>query len=91
MTHIKQGIPSLLIPNGVATVEVFYYLPDYPSLVEEFVWQTSDFHPVYPRVRRFLDFWSENVEAVIKEILLTHDRASGKKAIRVVNSTFTLQ
>ncbi len=91
MTDIIRRTPILHIPNGIATVDIFFYLPDYPSLVEEFVWQTSDFYPDYPRVQQFLEHWSKNIEAVIKEIVLTHDRARGERNVRIVHDVFTLQ
>ena len=42
--------------NGwrLATAEVLYYLPDHPSLLQSFVWQTLDLAPSYPRIHRFL-------------------------------------
>lgn len=89
-----QNDPSTaqLIPNGVATLEVFYYMPDHPSLLaQSFVWQTLDYYPIFPRVRRFLDHWREDIEAVIREINLSHDLARAQDTLRIVTETFTIQ
>jgi len=43
-------------------------MPDYNNVLQEFVWQTSDIIPEYPRVHRFLNYWQENIEAVISEV-----------------------
>lgn len=54
----------------LATAEVLYYLPDHPSLLQSFVWQTLDLAPAYPRLHRFLDFWRREIEAVIHSVQL---------------------
>lgn len=58
--------------NGwrLATAEVLYYMPDHPSLLQSFVWQTLDLAPEYPRIHRFLNFWRREIEAVIHSVRL---------------------
>lgn len=58
--------------NGwrLATAEVLYYMPDHPSLLQSFVWQTLDLAPEYPRIRQFLDYWRREIEAVIHSVQL---------------------
>ena len=55
---------------SIVTVNVLYYMPDYQQIVNEFLWQTLDLRPRYPRVHRFLDYWHREIEAVIKEIII---------------------
>lgn len=59
-----------LAMNGwrLATAEVIYYLPDHPALLQSFMWQTMDIAPDYPRMRRFLDYWKREIEAVIHSV-----------------------
>lgn len=54
----------------LATAEVIYYLPDHPTLLQSFMWQTMDIAPEFPRMRRFLDFWKREIEAVIHSVRL---------------------
>jgi uncharacterized protein Usg len=54
----------------LATAEVLFYMPDHPSLLQSFVWQTLDLAPAYPRLHRFLDFWRREIEAVIHSVRL---------------------
>ena len=54
----------------LATAEVLYYLPDHPSLLQSFIWQTLDLAPSYPRIHRFLNFWQREIEAVIHSVHL---------------------
>jgi len=52
----------------LTTASVLYYMPDSPSLLQEFVWQTLDLAPEFPRIHRFLDFWRREIEAVIHSV-----------------------
>ena len=49
-------------------VGVIYYLPDYKSLLNEFYCQFDDVVPDIPRVHEFLNYWKNNIDAVIKKI-----------------------
>ena len=51
------------------TLDIFYYLPDYTSIIQEFLWQTEDTAPDYSKMHRFLRFWKDNIDAVISEVL----------------------
>ena len=60
----------------IASVQVVYYIPDYMSLVNEFIWQTEDQLPEYPRITRFLDYWDKNIDGPIKEVYIyDHEEA----------------
>jgi len=51
-------------------IKIYYWLPDHPLILQEFTWQTSDQPPKFNRIRRFLKYWDEHIEASIKEIFL---------------------
>ena len=74
--------------NGwrLATAEVLYYLPDHPSLLQSFVWQTLDLAPSYPRIRQFLDFWSREIEAVIHSVRLASGEELAPAPVRHVSA-----
>ena len=58
----------IIIKNTIVTVSVFYWMPDSQHILQQFVWQTDDIRPEYPRVHKFLNYWHDNIEAVIEEI-----------------------
>ena len=58
----------IILKNTIVTVSVFYWMPDYRHVLQEFIWQTDDIKPEYPRVHKFLNYWHDNIEAVIEEI-----------------------
>ena len=71
----------------VATVQVVYYIPDHQHIVNEFMWQTADQLPEYPRITRFLDYWDKNIDGPIKEVYI-YDQGISK--VRVVDRRMKL-
>jgi uncharacterized protein Usg len=62
----------------IATIRIYYYLPDYISLLQEFVWQTEDKAPEFPRIHQFLWHWKHNILATIESIQLCYSDRYGK-------------
>ena len=71
----------------VATVQVVYYIPDYLNILNEFVWQTDDQLPEYPRITEFLNYWDKNIDGPIKEVYI-YDQ--GQSNIRKIDRRFKL-
>ncbi|MEE4154880.1 MAG: protein usg [Erythrobacter sp.] len=77
--------------HGLLTAQVFYFLPDYPSIIQEFVFQDYDEAPDYPVLFRFLDHWRREIEAAIHSVRIAHDRTLGPREWRHVGDRFLLQ
>ena len=54
----------------LVTLNVFYWMPDYENILQQFIWQTMDVKPKYPRVHIFLDYWYKNIDAVVSEVVI---------------------
>ena len=67
------------IRNTIVTLNVLYWMPDYTHILQEFIWQTADVRPEYPRVHRFLNYWHENIEAVISEVKIADNYETSYK------------
>ena len=81
MAHIK------IKKWTIATVQVIYFIPDHLHIVNEFMWQTEDELPEYPRIKRFLDYWDKNIDGPIKEVYIYDNKYSN---VRVVDSRYKL-
>lgn len=60
-------------------------MPDFPSIVQEFAWQTEDHVPNLPRVHKFLNHWHKNIQATIQQILISGMDNSGPRTYRSVD------
>ena len=81
MAHIK------IKKWTIATVQVIYFIPDHLHIVNEFMWQTEDELPEYPRIKRFLDYWDKNIDGPIKEVYIYDNKYSN---VRVVDRRYNL-
>ena len=69
----------IIVKNTIVTVNVLYWMPDYDHILQQFVWQTADVRPEYPRVHRFLTYWHNNIEAVISEVNIADNYVTSYK------------
>ncbi len=70
-------------------LQVIYYMPDYPSLLQEFTWGFDDRIPQLIRTHKFLNYWKSNIDAIIAEILISINN-SPKKDWRAVDEILNL-
>ena len=52
-------------------LQVIYYMPRHPTLLQEFTWGYEDNVPDLLRTNRFLNHWKQNINAVISEVVLS--------------------
>ena len=74
----------------IATIQIYYYLPDYLSILQEFVWQTEDLAPEFPRIHKFLWHWKNNIHAPIETINLSYADPFGKTKYINCNQIFKI-
>lgn len=75
---------------GLTTVQVHYYLPDHPSLLQMFLFQQYDMAPRFPRLERFLDHWRREIEAALHSVRVAHRHLIGPQEWRAVDGVITI-
>ena len=73
----------------LATAEITYHMPDFPALLQTFVWQHYDLAPHFPRLRKFLDFWRQNLDGELHSVTVGRSELIKPREIRAA-SLFTL-
>ena len=73
-------IHQMLKGYSLTTAEITYRMPDFPSVLQTFVWQTMDRAPGYPRLSAFLDYWQANIDAELHCVRITGGSRSIKPA-----------
>ena len=74
----------------VTTAEIVYRLPDYPALLQTYVWQGLDLAPEYPILRRFLDFWARNLDGSLHAVRVCHGDTLRPAGLRTPSHMLTL-
>lgn len=76
--------------DRLTTIQVIYHLPDYPSLLQEFLWQTYDRPPHYPRLARFLAHWQRSIHARLHSVRINAHAPLQPVDMRRVDHLLTL-
>lgn len=74
----------------LTTAEIIYHLPDQPDLLQSFIWQKLDLAPEFPELRRFLDFWSHNIDGKLHSVKVAQAKFAGRLRYRDLTASFLL-
>ncbi len=76
-----MGFDAQLLPTktelmlkgyGLTTARIFYRMPDYKRVLNEFIWQNYDQAPDYPVLFKFIEFWQTKIEGPLHSVIFTH-------------------
>lgn len=76
---------------GLTTANIIYRRPDHQALLQTYVWQDYDLAPLFPELRRFLDFWQEKLEGPLHSVMVAHRRLISDREVRMVAAELRLQ
>ena len=52
----------------LTTAEILYHMPDYPAVLQSYIWQEMDVQPEYPVLNKFLNFWQDELEGPLHSV-----------------------
>lgn len=87
---VDASFAAQLKGYSLTTAEILYRLPDHPALLQSYVWQDYDLHPRFPKLVKFLDFWSKNLDGKLYRVRVAHSRLIHPSEVRLVGSEFRL-
>jgi uncharacterized protein Usg len=76
---------------SLTTAEILYHLPDYPALLQSFLWQEYDIAPKFPKLLAFLNFWDKHLEGKVSRVRVANRKLIDPAEFRVTNGRFVLQ
>ena len=56
----------------LTTAEILYGFPDYPDLLQTYLWQDMDVAPDFPRLTRFLHYWERNLDGKLYAVRIAN-------------------
>jgi uncharacterized protein Usg len=75
---------------SLTTAEILYRLPDYPRLLQSYIWQDYDVAPKFPKLLDFFDFWTTNLDGPLYQVRVAHRHLIAPREFRFINSELTL-
>jgi uncharacterized protein Usg len=76
--------------HRLTTAKIYYHLPDYPGVLQTYVWQEYDVSPRFPALRKFLDFWHGNIDGKLHSVCVTSKALIGPVEWRNPSAHFLL-
>ena len=73
---------------SLTTAEILYRLPDHPSLLQSYLWQDYDLAPRFPKLKGFLDFWSDNLDGDLYKIRVAHRKLLSPAEFSFIDGDF---
>jgi uncharacterized protein Usg len=90
MSMSQSDLRMQMAGYGLATIQIHYYMPDHPSLLQQFLLQQYDLAPRFPELKRFLDFWRRDIDAVLHSVQIAHQKLIGPTEWRAVNGEISI-
>lgn len=81
---------AMLGGYSLTTAEILYRLPDYPAVIQSYVWQDYDLHPRFPKLKSFLEFWSAKLDGKLYRVTVAHAGLIKPAEIKLIGAEFRL-
>lgn len=75
---------------GLTTANILYRMPDHPVFLQTYVWQGYDIAPVFPALKRFLDFWKRELDGPLHSVTVAHKELIRAGEFRTVQTELRL-
>jgi uncharacterized protein Usg len=74
----------------LTTAEILYHLPDHPMLLQSFLWQDYDIAPHFPELKRFLDFWTREIEGKLHSVQVGSKKLISAEEMRLCDTEYLI-
>ncbi len=75
---------------SLTTAEILYRLPDFPAVLQSFVWQDYDLHPRFPKLHDFLRFWETEIEGPLYKVRVAHRKLVAPAELNLIDGEMLL-
>ena len=87
---ISKDFQLQLQGYGLTTAEIHYHMPDHPHLLQQYIWQEYDLAPLFPVLKKFLDFWQQELDAALHSVRVAHNHLVRPSEWKALNGVFQL-
>jgi uncharacterized protein Usg len=75
----------------LTTAEILYHMPDHPSMLQTYIWQEYDLCPKFPELRKFLDFWTRDLDGPLHSVYVASKKIISPAEFGVTDYEITIQ
>lgn len=74
----------------LTTAEILYHMPDYPAVLQSYIWQEMDIQPDFPILNKFLTFWQDELDGPLHSVRVASKGILTPVDLRYFNCSFSL-
>jgi len=75
---------------GLTTAQIFYHVPDYPAVLQTYIWQDYDVAPDFPVLTGFLNFWRRTLDGPLHSVQVAHANLIRPAELKLATGEFFL-
>lgn len=75
---------------SLTTAHILYHLPDFPGLLQSYIWQDYDRAPEFPTLNDFLRFWQRELHGPLHSVEVAHQRLVGPTSLVAVDGIWSV-
>lgn len=75
---------------SLTTAEIIYRMPDFPAVLQAYIWQDYDLAPRFPKLRGFLQFWDRHLDGSVHGVRVANRRLVAATEFRFVDGKLVL-
>ena len=75
----------------LTTAQIFYHMPDHPSVLQEFIWQKYDLAPEFPQLFKFLSFWEREIDGSLHSVYVAKKELIKPSTVNLIDTELMLQ
>lgn len=87
-TQIDDDFKAQLAGFSLTTAEILYRMPDYPALLQSYVWQDYDLAPRFPKLHSFLEFWTAKLDGKLFKVTVAHAKLIRPAELRYADAEY---
>ena len=87
---MNREMELMLKGYGLTTAQIFYRMPDHPTLLQTYIWQDYDLAPHFPQMNGFLKFWRETLDGALHSVRYVHNRLISPTDWRALKGEFII-
>ena len=88
---VDKDFIKMLAGYGLTTAEILYRMPDHRDFLQTYIWQAYDEAPVFPALRKFLDYWHTNLDGPLHSVSVAHSALIKPAELKFTGAEFRLQ
>lgn len=85
-----RDIELVLKGYRLATAEILYRMPDNPDFLQAYLWQDFDMAPQFPVLRKFLKFWSDNLDGPLHSVRVASTQLMTPAEFRAIDGVLRI-